>query len=71
MPNNSSEKRLFNFTFANAKFKEPVYVDMITGEVFDIPTEQWSKVGEQFIFRNIPIYDGPILLADKSLIPIK
>jgi len=71
MPNNSTEKRLFNFTFANAKFDEPVYVDMITGEVFEIPTEQWSKVGEQFIFRNIPIYDGPILLADKSLIPIK
>lgn len=71
MPNNSTEKRLFNFTFANAKFEEPVYVDMITGEVFEIPTDQWSKDGERFTFRNIPIYDGPILLADKSLIPIK
>lgn len=71
MPSNSTEKRLYNFTFSNAKFDHPVYVDMITGEVFEIPADQWEREGKQYFFRNVPIYDGPILIADKSLVPIE
>ncbi|MEB2777382.1 hypothetical protein SYJ56_18860 [Algoriphagus sp. D3-2-R+10] len=43
VPNNSTEKRLSTLTFGNAKFDKPVYVDMITGEVFDIPATNGLK----------------------------
>ncbi len=71
IPTNSEEKKNHNFTFTNANFEHPVYVDIITGEVFDIPASQWDKKDAKYTFRNIPIYDGPILIADKSLITIK
>jgi hypothetical protein len=71
VPTNSMEKENFNFTIANGSFNNPVYVDIITGEVYEIPSSQWSKKGKVYSFKNIPIYDGPILLADKSLIKIK
>ena len=71
IPTNSMEKKNHNFTFTNAYFEHPVYVDIITGEVFDIPASQWSKNGTKYTFKNIPIYDGPILITDKSLILIK
>lgn len=71
IPSNSTEKRLFNFTIANGKFNEPVYADLITGEVFSIPPSSWSYKNGIYSFRDIPIYDGPILLADKSLIAIE
>lgn len=70
IPTNTLEKENFDFTIANGNFKDPVYVDVITGDVYEIPKNQWSKNEKVFTFNNIPIYDGPILLADKSLIPI-
>lgn len=71
IPNNSTEKLNCNFTFTNASFQDPVYVDIITGEVFEIPADNWKKEGPKYSFRDIPIYDGPILIADKSLILIQ
>jgi len=68
IPTNSQEKKMLNFTFTNANFEHPVYVDIITGNVYDIPASQWNKKGTKYTFRNIPIYDGPILIADKQLI---
>jgi hypothetical protein len=71
IPNNSTEKQNVNFTFTNANFIEPVIVDVITGEVFEIPAEKWKKEGPKYSFLDIPVYDGPMLIADKSLIPIQ
>jgi len=71
IPTNSIEKQNCNFSFTNANFKEPVYVDIITGEVYEIPADKWKKEGPKYSFRDIPVYDGPILIADKSLILIQ
>lgn len=70
-PNNSLAKNNFDFEFPNGKFVEPVYVDMRTGKIYDIPAKDWDKNGTNYKFRNIPIYDSPILIAEKSLIKIK
>lgn len=70
IPTNSQEKKMLNFTFTNARFEHPVYVNIITGNIYDIPASQWSKNGTKYTFRNIPVYDGPILIADKKLLRI-
>ncbi len=71
IPTNSDAKKNLRFTFTNANFEHPVYVDIIAGNVYEIPTSQWNKDGSKYTFNNIPVYDGPILIADKSLITIK
>ena len=71
IPKNENDIKTLAFTFSNGNFDHPVYVDIITGRVYDIPAEQWSKKGDQYIFQDIPIYDAPILIADKSLIKIR
>ncbi len=71
IPDNSTEKQNCHFTFTNANFNDPVYVDIITGEVFEIPDDKWMKAGPKYSFRDIPVYDGPILIADKSLVLIQ
>ena len=43
---------------------------MLTGEVYKIPDDNWEKSGNQYRFKNIPVYDAPILIADLSLIPL-
>ncbi|RCR70602.1 GH39 family glycosyl hydrolase [Larkinella punicea] len=66
VPSDNNEQTLCDFTFANARFKNPVWVDLIAGTVYEIPKENWSK--KENVFRQIPLYDSPILIADKSLI---
>jgi hypothetical protein len=70
IPNNSTTKEKVDFTFTNSNFREPVYVDIITGDVHEIPESEWKKKGSTYTFKNIPVYDGPVLIADKSLIPL-
>ncbi|MBC7000325.1 beta-galactosidase [Cytophaga sp. FL35] len=70
-PNDSTKKTTIDFEFSNGNFDEPVYVDMRTGEVYEIPKRDWTKKGTYYKFSNIPIYDSPILIAEKSLIKLK
>jgi len=60
-----------NFTILNGNFEQPVYVDILTGLVYEIPDNQWQKIGDKYVFNNLPVYDAPILIADKSLISLK
>ncbi|OAB25346.1 Glycosyl hydrolases family 39 [Flavobacterium fryxellicola] len=70
IPSNSLDKKTFDFTIANANISDPVYVDIITGSIYQIPKDQWSVKNAVYTFKNIPIYDSPILIADKSLIQL-
>ncbi len=67
-PNNSAGKVKTDFDFPWASFIDPVYVEMRTGKVYDIPDNQWKKSGSGFNFKAIPVYDSPILIAEKELV---
>lgn len=68
IPTNVNQTKLLDLSFSNANFDSPVYVDIITGGVYEISSSQWSKKGDTYTFKNIPVYDAPVLIADKSLI---
>lgn len=71
IPGESNAAKLLTLTFTNADFDAPVFVDVLTGGVYEIPASQWSKNGTVYTFKNIPVYDAPVLIADKSLIPFR
>lgn len=50
------------------QFKQPVFVDLITGKVYEIPKAQWSKKGNAHTFTGLPVADYPVLVADKSVL---
>ncbi len=70
-PTTSNKKTNLTFEFPQGMFDEPVYVDLRTGKIFEIPASDWEKNGTNYTFKNVPIYDSPILIADKSLIQIE
>ncbi len=51
-------------------FTRPVLVDLITGVVYEIPKTQWKKAGNKHTFSEIPVADYPVLIAEKSLLPM-
>ncbi|WP_231590586.1 hypothetical protein [Hymenobacter terrenus] len=41
IPTESNKTKNLNFTFTNAHFDQPVYVDIVSGRVHEIPASQW------------------------------
>lgn len=48
--------------------KEPVWVDLVSGRVYEIPAGRIVTVGDFTVFKDVPLYDAPVLIADKSLV---
>jgi len=55
-----------DFVFEQGEFLDPVYVDLRTGKVYDIPSMNWQARDGTHYFYQIPIYDSPILIADST-----
>ncbi len=70
-PSNDNKPIKSDFTFYDSDMSDPVWVDMRTGEVFEIPAKNGSKKGSVYSFQDIPVYDSPVLIADKSLVLIQ
>lgn len=56
-----------NITFENCSFKTPVWVDLMSGAIYEIKDYQWKKSGDNCTFI-VPLYDSPVLIAEKEYI---
>jgi hypothetical protein len=70
IPVDANQLSAQEITLTNANFDAPVWIDLITGAVHDVPAAQWKRDGAVTTFTGIPVYDAPIVLADKSLVGI-
>ena len=53
------------------KVENPVWVDMITGRVFEIPAENVTY-GQDFTgLKDIPMWDSPVMIADRLSVPMR
>ena len=51
--------------------KRPTWIDMITGRAFEIPAEK-VKYGKNWtVFTDLPMWDSPILIADRTSVPLR
>ncbi|MHC3393249.1 GH39 family glycosyl hydrolase [Streptomyces lavendulocolor] len=67
-PSDDNTRKSIDLTFTGGNFKDPVHVDVRTGAVFDIPAGNWSVQGRSYTFKDVPVYDSPVLIADRSVI---
>ena len=69
-PGTRPQKELVTVTVAEGQFKQPVWVDMLSGEVHKIPASAWHLQGGRVTFQNIPVYDHVVLIAEQAAIPL-
>ncbi len=69
IPEDESKVTFSDFAFGKSGFEDPVLVDVLTGGVYEIPADQKGREGTIDRFRKIPVYDSPVLIAERSLIP--
>lgn len=70
IPNNTFETQMVELTIENGNFKKPVWVDLFSGRIYEIPKANWVRNGTNYEFK-IPVYDSPVLIADQSLMVIE
>ena len=51
----------------NCNIKNPVLIDIISGEVFKI-NEPEMKCHHAAVFEKLPFYDYPMVIADESML---
>ena len=66
IPNNYFDTESVDITIKNGNFKNPVWVDIFSGRIYEIPKTDWNNSGNSYSFTGIPVYDSPVLISDKS-----
>ncbi|MBC8154480.1 MAG: hypothetical protein H7Z72_16370 [Bacteroidetes bacterium] len=68
-PAETYEPKLTTLT-VEGQFTQPVFVDLITGKIHEIPKRQWTSAGKTYTFTGVPVPDYPVLIADKSALSL-
>ncbi len=67
-PAENSNFRLVTVKIKNGKISDPVFANLLKGEIYQIPKENIKNEDGYVIFNKVPIYDSPVVIADKDLI---
>ncbi len=67
-PDNGNATTPARIEFDGVAFEEPVWVDMVTGGIYELPADRVVTEGGTTILKGIPVYDAPALVAEKSVV---
>ena len=69
-PGDSLTTREVVFEWGDDPFKEPVWVDLMTGWVYEIPAENQIKHSDGITLVRIPAYDSPCFVTERVVLDI-
>ena len=70
-PGDSFETRPAVFKYPGGQpFKDPVWIDLLTGHVYAFPKENQIFVPAGVVFVDVPVYDSPCVLTERSAVEI-
>ena len=58
-------------TIKGAAFRDPVYVEMITGKVFELGRSAWKSDGGNTTLTQLPMWDSPMMLAERAQVDLQ
>ena len=65
-PSNDNTTVKAVFTLQNTVFETPVWVDVITGNAYEIPPENVSVENGTTTFKDVPVCDAPTFITDRN-----
>ena len=68
VPSNDNNTVNATLTIANGSFKQPIWVDTLTGGVYEIPPGKMILQDGKVVFQDVPVYDVPTFITDRSLL---
>ena len=70
-PTESFETRPVTLAYAGLPLKEPVWVDLMSGRVHAFPKDRIKVSCDEVVFLDVPIYDSPCLITEKSMLRLQ
>ncbi|TAL69671.1 MAG: hypothetical protein EPN88_06455 [Bacteroidetes bacterium] len=71
IPSDDFKWDLTDFTIMNTIFQDPVYVEMISGKVYEIDKSNYTISGQDSRFKKLPVWDSAIMIAERSQVNLK
>jgi len=69
-PSDSLTTREVIFEWGGRLLKDPVWVDLITGWVYEIPAENQIRHADGITFVRIPAYDSPCFVTERAALDL-
>lgn len=66
IPGDDFEWEIVDFTIQGIKFQDPVYVEIISGKVYEIDKTDWEVKGQDSNFKKLPVWDSPMMIVERS-----
>ena len=70
-PDDSFVTRPAQVAIKDLAFTDPVWVDLVSGRVYEIPADRILRASGVTTFKDLPLYDAPVLIAEKSVLPLE
>lgn len=71
VPNDELKWDPVDLTIKGPTFQDPVYVEMITGKVYNLDKATWKNADGSVTFTQLPVWDSPVMIAERSQVPLK
>ncbi len=71
VPDDDMKWDLVTLTVKNTNFKDPIYVEMVSGKVFEINQSDWENKGTDIVFKKLPVWDSVVMIAERSEVQVK
>ena len=71
IPGDELKWDLVSLTVKEMNFKDPVYVEMISGKVYEINKSDWENKGVDVVLKNLPVWDSVVMIAERSQVKLK
>lgn len=71
IPSDALRWELTDITIKNVTLKNPVFVELVTGNVYEIPTYSRRTIGMDMKFFDLPLWDSPVMIAERSQVIIE
>ena len=67
-PNDSFETRPCVFVCKGEPLKDPVWVDLFSGRIYEFPKSCINASKGDVMYFEVPVYDSPCLLTERSVV---
>ncbi len=69
VPSNTLDTKAVTLTLSGVHLDDPVYVDLLSGKVYEIPKADWNlNANGSTQFTRLPVLDLPVLITEKTTV---
>ena len=70
VPGDSFQTRPLTFYSTRAPLEDPVWIDLMTGRVFEFPKGSRLVHSQGVMYADVPVYDSPCILTERSAVEV-